>query len=161
MTLFSAGGGYDKPNNREWGFHTAKVNSTRLIWSMDYLPHYKQTSLSHTSTFRWIALPGLLTLCMLPLEDWTPASSFGLLKHPTSTASSGCNTHIYHADDVGAVLWWSFVHATEHLKVGIQVKCDNSLLRNAHDQSQITNVAWLDNSSLVSTGQVFFINFVS
>ena len=26
--------------------------------------------------------------------------------------------------------------------------------RNAHDQSQITNVAWLDNSSLVSTGQV-------
>ena len=27
-------------------------------------------------------------------------------------------------------------------------------LRNAHDQSQITNVAWLDNSSLVSTGQV-------
>ena len=55
----------------------------------------------------------------------------------------------------------SFVHATEHLKVGIQVKCDNSLLRNAHDQSQITNVAWLDNSSLVSTGQVFFINFVS
>merc|ERR1712129_613007 len=27
------------------------------------------------------------------------------------------------------------------------------IIRNAHPQSQITNVSWLDNSSLVSTGQ--------
>ena len=25
VTLFSAGGSYEKPNNKEWGFHTAKV----------------------------------------------------------------------------------------------------------------------------------------
>jgi WD40 repeat protein len=85
VTLFSAGGGYDKPNNREWGFHTAKVN------------------------------------CVA----WAPNSLY--------VASGGLDTSI--------ILW------------SVEAPDKHCIIRNAHDQSQITNVAWLDNSSLVSTGQ--------
>jgi len=85
VTLFSAGGGYDKPNNKEWGFHTAKVN------------------------------------CVA----WAPNSVY--------VASGGLDTSI--------ILW------------SVEAPDKHCIIRNAHDQSQITNVAWLDNSSLVSTGQ--------
>merc|ERR1712180_584906 len=81
VTLFSAGGGYDKPNNREWGFHTAKVN------------------------------------CVA----WAPNSVY--------VASGGLDTNI--------ILW------------SVEAPDKHCIIRNAHDQSQITNVAWLDNSSLV------------
>lgn len=85
VTLFSAGGGYEKPNNKEWGFHTAKVN------------------------------------CVA----WAPNSLY--------VASGGLDTN---------VILWSVEAPEKHC-----------IIRNAHDQSQITNVAWLDNSSLLSTGQ--------
>jgi len=85
VTLFSAGSGYEKPNNKEWGFHTAKVN------------------------------------CVA----WAPNSLY--------VASGGLDT---------SVILWSVEMPDKHC-----------VIRNAHDQSQITNVVWLDNSTLVSTGQ--------
>jgi len=35
VTLFSAGGGYEKPHSKEWGFHTAKVNC--VAWAPNSL----------------------------------------------------------------------------------------------------------------------------
>jgi len=84
VTLFKAGT-YEKPTNKEWGFHTAKVN------------------------------------CV----SWAPNSLY--------VASGGLDTSI--------ILW------------SVEAPDKHCIIRNAHDQSQITSVAWLDNSSLVSTGQ--------
>lgn len=85
VTLLVAGGGYEKANAKEWGFHTAKVN------------------------------------CV----SWAPNSLY--------VASGGLDT--------GVIIW------------SVEAPEKHCLIRNAHEQSQITNVAWLDNSSLVSTGQ--------
>jgi WD40 repeat protein len=85
VTLFTAGGSYEKATNKEWGFHTAKVNCAA----------------------------------------WAPNSLY--------VASGGLDT---------SIIIWSVEAPDKHC-----------VIRNAHDQSQITNVAWLDNSSLVSTGQ--------
>jgi len=85
VTLFTAGGGYEKANNKEWGFHTAKVN------------------------------------CVA----WAPNSLY--------VASGGLDTTL--------ILW------------SVEAPDKHCVLRNAHDQSQITCLAWLDNSSLVSAGQ--------
>jgi len=84
VTLFRAGT-YEKATNKEWGFHTAKVN------------------------------------CVA----WAPNSLY--------VASGGLDT---------CIILWSVEAPEKHC-----------IIRNAHDQSQITSVAWLDNSSLVSTGQ--------
>ena len=84
VTLFNAGF-YDKPHNKEWGFHTAKVN------------------------------------CV----SWSPNSLY--------VASGGLDT---------AIILWSVEAPDKHC-----------IVRNAHDQSQITGIAWLDNSSLASAGQ--------
>jgi len=84
VTLFKAGT-YEKPTNKEWGFHTAKVN------------------------------------CVA----WAPNSLY--------VASGGLDTSI--------ILW------------SVEAPDKHCIIRNAHDQSQITSVSWLDNSSLVSTGQ--------
>jgi len=85
VTLFSAGGGYEKPHTKEWGFHTAKVN------------------------------------CVA----WAPNSLY--------VASGGLDTSL--------ILW------------SVEAPDKHCVLRNAHDQSQITGVLWLDNSTLVSSGQ--------
>ena len=84
VTLLTAGT-YEKATNKEWGFHTAKVN------------------------------------CVA----WAPNSLY--------VASGGLDT---------SIILWSVENPDKHC-----------VLRNAHEQSQITGVAWLDNSSLVSTGQ--------
>jgi len=84
VTLFNAGF-YDKPHNKEWGFHTAKVN------------------------------------CV----SWAPNSLY--------VASGGLDT---------CIILWSVESPDKHC-----------IVRNAHDQSQITGIAWLDNSSVVSAGQ--------
>merc|ERR1712240_735055 len=84
VTLLTAGT-YEKTTNKEWGFHTAKVN------------------------------------CVA----WAP--------NPLYVASGGLDTSI--------ILW------------SVEAPDKHCIIRNSHDQSQITNVAWLDNSSLLSTGQ--------
>jgi len=84
VTLFNAGF-YDKPHNKEWGFHTAKVN------------------------------------CVA----WAPNSLY--------VASGGLDT---------CFILWSVESPDKHC-----------IVRNAHDQSQITGIAWLDNSSIVTAGQ--------
>jgi len=85
VTLFSAGGGYEKPHTKEWGFHTAKVN----------------------------------------VVAWAPNSLY--------VASGGLDT--------GIILW------------SVEAPDKHCILRNSHDQSQVTGLVWLDNSSLVSAGQ--------
>jgi len=85
VTLFTAGAGYEKASNKEWGFHTAKVN------------------------------------CVA----WAPNSLY--------VASGGLDTTL--------ILW------------SVEAPDKYCIMRNAHDQSQITCLAWLDNSSLVSAGQ--------
>merc|ERR1711981_803492 len=84
VTLFSAGGGYDKPNNREWGFHTAKVNcvawapnsvyvasggldTSIILWSVE-APDKHCIIRNPTTRVRSPTLPGWTTPAWSPLD---------------------------------------------------------------------------------------------
>ncbi|CAB3361024.1 Hypothetical predicted protein [Cloeon dipterum] len=76
---------YKHAHNKEWGFHTARVNTVA----------------------------------------WSPDSA--------SVASGSLDT---------TIIVWSVSQPNKHL-----------IIKNAHPQSQITRLAWLDNETIVSTGQ--------
>ncbi|XP_059472949.1 actin-interacting protein 1 isoform X1 [Neocloeon triangulifer] len=76
---------YKHAHNKEWGFHTARVNTVA----------------------------------------WSPDSSL--------VASGSLDT---------TIIVWSVAQPNKHL-----------IIKNAHPQSQITRLAWLDNETIVSTGQ--------
>ncbi|XP_065353027.1 actin-interacting protein 1 isoform X1 [Cloeon dipterum] len=76
---------YKHAHNKEWGFHTARVNTVA----------------------------------------WSPDSA--------SVASGSLDT---------TIIVWSVSKPNKHL-----------IIKNAHPQSQITRLAWLDNETIVSTGQ--------
>ncbi len=85
VTLFNAVDNYEKANNKEWGFHTAKV-----------------TCVAFSPDCKWVASGGL---------------------------------------DCSVIIW------------SVEAPAKHHVLLSAHVQSQITSIKWLDNKTVMTSGQ--------
>jgi WD40 repeat protein len=89
---------------------------------------------------------GQVTFQTLVLESWPAVTRLLWSSHaiPVIWAWSWAPNSLYVASgglDTKIILW------------SVEAPDKHCILRGAHDQAQITGIAWLDNSSLVTAGQ--------